>query len=431
MASYTFVPDNRSGFSEHFQIAHQLRTVARPRGFQVLPVSWEDCSRGFVGTDISCWGSNITDVRITDREKRTIYTVRSENWNERIAVMSTDDIAVVIGNTSSGPNRQLTSITLTEYLSRLGTLGAYAGVPNGTDFRKREVDTHVSVRFQTVFVPAGCQFTVNTYCYGTMSNDNPQNLLLLCTSQGTSVDQQKRKAANVYLHNQGQGQVEQKWLQAHESTFEVGGEQKETVETASAAAASGRAFARNIGVKGMGTRFNTVMLVQVPMKQRPSGTRGFSGFGYAGGAGGSFLGTPSVGAGGAGFSVGPLQAAFSATPSVGCSSAARVSMGDDTDEKYQPLEAKTFERHAEQHITVTITMYYAVEGGVPAAADIIKAVDDLEKLYKECKITVPLQEAQQYGLTDSVPVTGPPTKVLFAPPTNLSPQFPVNNSPQI
>lgn len=429
-ASFSFIPpDNRSGFSEHFQIAEQLRTVARPRGFQVLPVSWEDCTRGFVGPDLSCWGSNITDVRITDRQKRTIYTVRSENWNERIAVMSTDDIAVVIGNASSGPNRQLTSITLTEYLSRLGTLGAYAGVPDGTDFRKPEVDTRVSVRFQTVFVPAGCQFTVNTYCYGTISNDNPQNLLLLCTSQGTSVDQQKKKAANVYLHNQGQGQVEQKWLQAHASTFQVGGEQKETVETAQAAAASGQAFARNIGVKGMGTRFNTVMLVQVPMKQRPSGNRGFPGFGYAGGAGGGFPNTLLVGAGGAGFSLGPSQVAFSAAPSmpVGRSSAARVSMGDDTEEKYQPLEAKTFERHPEQHITVTITMYYAVQGGVPAAADITKAIDDLEKLYKECKITVPLAEAQQYGLTDSVPVTGPPTKVVFAPPTELSPQFPVTN----
>lgn len=425
-SSHCAVPQHQS---EHGRIANQLRQVAQASNYSVVAVSWEDCTRGFVGDQLSCWGANITDVRIKDRQRRPIYTLRSQNWNERLAIMSTDDVALVVGNQSKQPRRELTSVTLTDYLRHIGTLGAYAGVPSETDMRQPDVDQKVSVRFQTVFVPSGSEFAVNTYSYGTYRDEDPQNMLLLCTAQGTSVNQDHARAQNVYHHNQRPEQVNQNWLRADESSFGVGGEQKETKETAEKAAAAGQAFARTIGVKGMGTRFNTVMLVQIPLKQTPraqsdgilmcnafNAAAGFS-FGAPGGGAGGFC-APETG----------VYRSMSLGPdSFGASSAARVSMGANTEEVYTPLEMKTFVRHESQHITVTMTMYYAVTGGVPTTQDVQKAIDDLNHLYRQCQVTTRLEDAEPHGITDPAPLSGPPAKVQFSVPRNLSPSFPTSS----
>ena len=44
----------------------------------------------------------------------------------------------------------------------------------------------------------------------------------------------------------------------------------------------------------------------------------------------------------------------------------------------------TPKRNSEEHITVTIVLYFTISGGVPSEADVVAAIDDMEKLYNSC-----------------------------------------------
>jgi len=61
-------------------------------------VSWDDVKRGNVGGKLSSWGANITDTYLTARDGRRLFTVRSDNWNEKLGVIASSDLALVQGN---------------------------------------------------------------------------------------------------------------------------------------------------------------------------------------------------------------------------------------------------------------------------------------------------------------------------------------------
>ena len=58
-------------------------------------VSWDDVERGTVGGGLSCWGANITDTRLWEKSGTQLYTVRSDNWNEKLGKVSADEVALV------------------------------------------------------------------------------------------------------------------------------------------------------------------------------------------------------------------------------------------------------------------------------------------------------------------------------------------------
>merc|ERR1719453_26958 len=93
------------------------------------------------------------------------------------------------------------------------------------------------------------------------------------------------------------GNIARYWFEAERSTKKVGGAQLETKEEALAAAARGKATASVIGTRAMGTRFNVLMTIQVPLKQAPPPQRG------GGGGGGYYYGgglMPAMACGGGG-----------------------------------------------------------------------------------------------------------------------------------
>ena len=96
--------------------------------------------------------------------------------------------------------------------------------------------------------------------------DNPQNVLLYCTSQGTSIQVSDSQAQNIYLHNaHPDGTVSCDWLKAVASEFAVGAVQMETETSVQEASAAGHAIAQHIGPIAMGKRCNVVMLLQLPV----------------------------------------------------------------------------------------------------------------------------------------------------------------------
>ena len=139
-------------------IADSLRSTASRRGYSVTAVSWEDCSRGWTpGGALSTGGSNITDVRIADREKVPIYTLRAENYNERVAFARTPDIALVVGNETKESQKVLRSTNLKTYLEQAGTFGSYAHVPPLTSLSAPALDERVTgqptERLALLYVP--------------------------------------------------------------------------------------------------------------------------------------------------------------------------------------------------------------------------------------------------------------------------------------
>merc|ERR1712039_117266 len=59
------------------------------------------------------------------------------------------------------------------------------------------------------------------------------------------------------------------WLEAEETRHQVGAEQRETIEERQDAIVRGKATSSVIGTHAMGQRFNVLMTIQLPLKQKP------------------------------------------------------------------------------------------------------------------------------------------------------------------
>ncbi len=448
-------------------------------GYGCKPVSWEDSSRGTVGGKVSCWGGNIADVRIWNRDGSPIYTLRSSNFDEKLCGVDPSNIAVVVGNQKvpwkDDGAVHLESVTLKWYLEnidRVQKYGEYAGIDkqSGRSFLDSPLpNNEVTVRFQAVFLPIGDRgetpnFCTDVYNYQAYDDENPRNLILLSTPQGTSVQQDGEGAKKLFFHDVGKdGKIHRYWLEAEGSSHKVGGGQVETLAEKQDALSRGKATAMHIGIPAMAQRFNVQMMIQVPIEQKKreasrgifeSMSMGLVQFSpsvpmsltdsdsetmslddgpltsvpesYFGG-----LPTFSFGGGGVTRGGGTRGIAKSASGvSFGESNAARVSRGKHHD-IWSGLAVKDVERDPKQPITITVTMYYTVTGGIPTAADVKAGIADLEALYEAAGtgsfdlssapegVTQPLTHDDTNGIAKKVakqPYEPPPFRVSDASP---------------
>merc|ERR1711988_1912100 len=109
-----------------------INDACRSRGgpyaqYSCKTVSWDDVQRGTVGGSPSCWGSNITDTRLYEKNGRQLFTVRPDNWNEKLGKVSTGEVALLVGNEERS-GAELQPVTLRQYLKNIGQYGSYAGL---------------------------------------------------------------------------------------------------------------------------------------------------------------------------------------------------------------------------------------------------------------------------------------------------------------
>merc|ERR1719456_1865180 len=183
-------------------------------------------------------------------------------------------------------------MTLADFLKGMGSHGSYAGIDASTDLSATATDAKVSIRFMTTFLPVAdealstLEFAPEMYQYQTRSDSDPANLLLLATTQGVAVQANGAGATKLYHHAvEPSGKICRYWFEAERSEKKVGGAQQETKEEAMEAAQRGKATASVIGTRSMGTRFNVLMTIQVPLKQKPQPKpRGMT-YGMSGGMG--------------------------------------------------------------------------------------------------------------------------------------------------
>jgi hypothetical protein len=503
-------------------VVQRLKKVAAPRDMGCEPVSWEDEKRATIGLALSSFGTNIADVRIWERNRMPLYTVRSQNWNERLGLVKLSDVSVVTGNhVPGGSSPELTTV---DTLLSQSKYYEYTGIDRATNLGLGDKEKLATIRFQTVFLPMidifknetmsdisdknvsdknvsdkkdTIEFCTEVYSYNTTSDDDPRNVLLLCTPQGTSFQQDGVGAVSLFEHCvDKQDKIHRYWLEAEQSSFQVGGAQQaiddpmideKTKSEELAAAQRGKSTAVRIGTRAMGTRFNVQMLIQVPLEQRQlqhrgggfgggfggggfgfgsnggsgmssggfgfGGESGFSGFGFGSNSGGGFGGGSSGGSsggfgfgsnsgggfgggssggssGGFGFGTnssggfGSSESAegvafslggsggfgFGTSSAVvkefadGFSQAARVSRGSEMD-VWNGVKHKTPKRQAGSRVTITVTLYQTIRGGVPTEEDVNRAIDDIDALYKSCEeckhlanapeLTVDISKCQQ------------------------------------
>jgi len=236
-------------------------------------VSWDDVQRGTVNGGLSCWGANITDTRLYAKDGRQLFTVRGDNWNERLGKVKSQDLALIASDSNGGGgSTSLCPFTLRSVLKDISKFGKYAGI-DVDSIADDVLDEEVSVRFQTTFLPvekedkAALEFAPEAYNYNTMNDQDPRNLILLCTTQGLAIQQDGKGAKKLYHHAKVDGAIRRFWLEAESSNHKVGGSQKESNEEKKDAIKRGKATSSVIGVKGIGTRFNVLMTIQVPLDQ--------------------------------------------------------------------------------------------------------------------------------------------------------------------
>jgi len=394
------------------QINHVLKSSSNHyANYSCKTVSWDDVQRGTVGGGLSCWGANITDTRLYAKDGRQLFTVRGDNWNERLAKVSADDLMLVANGNDVG-NDTLQPFTLRHVLKNIRKFGGYAGI-KCESLDEEMLDNEISVRFQTTFLPvnaiaegrnAALEFATEAFNYNTMSDEDPRNLILLCTTQGIAVQADGHGSKRLYHHViKKDGTISRHWLEAEESKHKVGGEQKESDEERMDALSRNKATSSEIGVRGIGSRFNVLMTIQVPLRQKPSDREDY--YGGTLSCVTSSCSVPSSAStsdyfeifdlgcmesiadecsfGGSDFKSKRrgLRSISFKTRRKGKSSAARVSKGSFVDE-WDGLTIQEPKRHPNEHCTATIVMYYTCNGGVPTDEDIIAAIDDIEELYR-------------------------------------------------
>ena len=148
-------------------------------GYSCKVVSWDDASRGTVGGGLSCWGANITDTYLKSKDGAQLFTVRSDNWNEKLGRVSTNDVCVVTGN-QEPDGKELQPITLRDFLKQGGTHGRYAGLGLGADLSDDALDREVSIRFQTTFLPVSIAWASRALLRSTCVAFAVSVLMLFC-----------------------------------------------------------------------------------------------------------------------------------------------------------------------------------------------------------------------------------------------------------
>lgn len=375
-------------------------------------VSWDDVQRGTVGQALSCWGSNITDTRLYAKDGRQLFTVRGDNWNERLGMVGSDELTLIASDIDGGVDSDnLQPVTLKRFLSDFRDYGSYVGWPASiSNIYDEALDDKVSVRFQTTFLPVEegkqgtLEFAPETYNYNTTRDDDPRNLVVLCTTQGIAIQQDGQGAKTLFHHvkDKESGEIHRYWLEAESSSHKVGGSQKETKEEKKDALKRGKATSNVIGTRAVGTRFNVLMTVQIPLKQQLSEEYNSMDFGCecsdCSDDGYDYSDMDSSQECCVASSNGDCNDLFysklsrgatyrsMSLPKKGTSSAARVSRGSIYDTTWGGLSVEKLERHPSEHVTATIVMYYTCSGGVPTAEDVKKAVADLEELYQAVEV---------------------------------------------
>lgn len=334
--------------------------LAQQWGLNILDITWEDTGR-YKGSAV---GPNISDMTIqvqqfnprsAQYELSLMPVIRHPNFSDKTADVPLDRFYLRVGNEK---NRSLQRISLKAYLQNLRS---YLHQPNSWRGSGRSLladrDSHVLVSAQACFlpIPPGDKATFNPVLFNYQSYEqNPAVLTILATREGTSatIIDNKRDAfaagmtwgQRLFFNKNGERASLTGQRASDFSTPPVPGDKPGPI-TSSQAEEQG---------------LNLVMLIQVPLKQKPQPR--------------SSAPMPMMAPSAAGLD--QLQKQESNVE------AAVIGHGP-VEGPYTEIDNLAIERDPRFPIRVTVQFYKATSNGVVSRADMEQIASQIDRVYAD------------------------------------------------
>lgn len=334
---------------------------ARVRGLDVVNVTWEDTAR----FDDSAVGPNISDLTIqvlrevprksgTRLEATLMPVIRHPNFTDKTGDVPIDKIRLLVGNERGQP---LTEVPLATYL---GDLRRFLSKPTSWAGEGKSLlaprDTHVLVSAQAAFLPipkAGLA-TFNPVLFNYQSGKkNPAVLAIVATREGTSA---------TIIDNSRDG-FEDGGVWGQRLFFNTHGQKASFTGKRLSDTAPDEVDQTASLALGDEAGLNMVMLIQVPLKQKPRRGVGVASFG---------IGLMGAGSGGGGFGDGAISNVEAAVIGHGAVEGPFVEVDD------LPIE-----RDPRYPIRVTVQFYKATSNGVVSRRDMVQIQSQIKRVLKD------------------------------------------------
>lgn len=338
-----------------------LARLARNHGLHPVNVMWEDCAR-YLGSSV---GPNISDLTLQvqhatsdGRAAALLPALRPPNFRDRTGDIALDRLFVLAGNHAGAP------LELVSLRDLLGDLRAFLTQPSSWAGDARSLlapdEPHALVSAQACFlpVPRGAVATFNPVLFNYQSSrGNPAVLSILATPEGTSVTVIDN-AHEGFAPGQAWGQ--RLYFNEHGQRACLTGRRRSDVAATGAVTEPAGPSVGGADVGGV----NVVLLVQVPLRQRPQPVV----YGALGGATMDFMELER------GISVGPdLEDAV-------------IGHGE-LEGPFREVDGLAIERNPRFPVRVTVQFYKATSTGEVSAAEMAQLADVIERVYAEADYT--------------------------------------------
>lgn len=344
----------------------EAQRLAALHGLRVLNVTWEDTGR----SKGSAMGPNISDmtIQVAQRDPRTgrlhltcMPVIRAPNFEDVTADLPIDRFRVLVGNERGQPLRD---VPLKDVLSNLRHhLSEPLSWKGARTSLLAERDTHVLVSAQACFLPVprdgAAEFNPVLFNYQSYP-ENPAVLTLLVTRQGTSITVIDN-ARDGFSSGGAMGQ-RLFFNQAGQRASLTGQRQSDFERTPAAAHATNPVA---VGGEGGGGGLNQVLLIQVPLKQKPRPRRQAAAPGCADG-------------------MELMACAPAAEARRGRSDVEEAVIGHgEVEGPFTELADLEVERDERFPIRVTVQLYKATSNGVVDAGDMETIAGQLRSIYAD------------------------------------------------
>lgn len=328
-----------------------VTSLARGQGLDVVNVTWEDTGR----SKGSVWGPNISDMTIGVRDARGLLhpmpVLRFDNFTDTTADVRADSFWLRVGNAQG---RSLRTVSLAEVLQ---DTRSFLSDPWSWTGRGRSLwnarDETVLVSAQACFLPiprdGEATFTPVLYNYQSYP-ENPAVLTMVATREGTSIQ---------VVENEG-GYL------SETLSFNDNGERAPFTATrlSDFRARGGDGTWGSVSAGGE-DGLNMVLLVQVPLKQKPRPERQYE---IYGGAMDEMSAAPSS----------------SAKAAQGRSDVEAAVIGHGAVEgPYKEIDGLAIERDTRFPVRVTVQFYKATSNGIVTEADIREVRRQIDRVYAD------------------------------------------------
>lgn len=342
----------------------ELNGMVAAHSLDLVNVMWEDTGR-WEGSSV---GPNISDVTIEVEadggQTFLMPVIRNNNFTDKTADVKMDRIFVPVGNHKGD---KLKTVSLTEllrspgrYLSKSDT----GKIKGGTLLARR--DAHALVSAQHAFLPVPKSGKVNFWpvIFNYQSyQDHPAVLTILVTRQGTSM---------TVIDNARDSPAGGSWGQR--LYFNHDGEKAPLIAERLKDVQAKGTTANGESAASLGEDANLLMLIQVPLKQKPEPRR-MQMAGYAEGDAemASDMAAPSAPMAGASSGMGRSTRARDLDTAV-------LGHGETTG-PFTELAGQTIERDPRFPVRVTVQFYQATATGGVVPADIAAMAGQIDKVY--------------------------------------------------